>query len=281
MYVDLSIELGSKIPSGFYTKPHFIVGAFVGLSRSTWIESAMEYNFIFKKRKNMKKIILVLLMCGFSQIMANGANTSYSKLNEPNPSNKNKEKSGVFIGFELGSGEMAQRQIGGGGGSRATRDIFGISKYTQSMSVYGGSVGYKYFINSWFGIRGYINISYSYLSQKVSNFSFKILISNIVYTESIDLLFNFYNGESASFGAFLGMGLGGSTWIESTTESYSGFYMDAKLGFRANFAKSHSIEFGAKIPFLDAKTTINTSNGNLEVKSKQNFQILVGYNFTF
>ncbi|WP_258443782.1 outer membrane protein [Helicobacter sp. 16-1353] len=60
-------------------------------------------------------------------------------------------------------------------------------------------------------------------------------------------------------------------------ENANGFYADLKLGLRANVAKNHEVEFIIKIPFADAKKTIN----GVEAKLKQNYSIALGCNFTF
>lgn len=56
----------------------------------------------------------------------------------------------------------------------------------------------------------------------------------------------------------------------------SGFYSDFKVGLRSTVG-NHGMDFIAKIPFVEAKNTIQ----GVDAKVKQNYQILLGYNFSF
>lgn len=202
-----------------------------------------------------------------------------------------REMDGIFIGFETGGGENQLKMS----------DISFNQKHSYTSAIYGGKIGYKYFFNDWLGIRGYANVDYSGsqivqdYSNTIGNGRSDVKYGFITYAVNADVLLNFYNTESYSIGAFLGIGLGGqSTTYEQivittivTTgsratasryikENISGFYSDFKVGLRAT-AGNHGMDFIAKIPFVETKKTIQ----GIDAKVKQNYQILLGYNFSF
>lgn len=188
------------------------------------------------------------------------------------------EQNGTFVGLEIGNGQ-AQLKTDGGNLSGG----FWNAKMNASSMVYGGKIGYKYFLNSSFGVRGYGSINFAEAKTKIdnNNISMDNKISSIIYALNADALFNFYNKEVSSIGAFLGIGIGGSSVSvdldETGSDDLSGFYMDLKLGLRGNFDRNHEVEFIAKIPFIDAKKNYN----GVDVKVRQNYIIALGYNFAF
>ncbi|RAX55231.1 hypothetical protein CCY99_00595 [Helicobacter sp. 16-1353] len=184
------------------------------------------------------------------------------------------EESGAFIGLEAGYAGY-EFKVEQGENSL---------KKTDGGVAFGVNAGYKYFVNSWFGVRGYAN--FSYLTGKISAADFNnATVNNMVYAVNADALFNFYNNESVSFGAFVGLGVGGTTWETKEgglKDTNSGLYADAKVGLRTNIAKHHGIELVAKIPFVGVKKNFDDgSGGSYKVTTKQNYQVVVGYNYTF
>ncbi|RAX55226.1 hypothetical protein CCY99_00570 [Helicobacter sp. 16-1353] len=252
----------------------------------------------------MKKIILGLLVGGFSHIMANEmiiaesdiytirpANNTNRSVIEPSskikPSRQSRgikalqvnkdEKSGIFIGFEMGMDEMQMRD-----------SLLSVIRYKFTGGAVGGKVGYKFFLQPNVGIRAYGSLNYSMHETEAGGGG--INITALVFAANADVLYNFYNGEYGIFGAFAGLGLGGSSWdikfrgyvnsydtMETTTFKPSGLYMDAKIGLRANISH-HGVEFIVKVPFIEAKESFGGLAGIL---TKQNYQISLGYNFTF
>lgn len=192
------------------------------------------------------------------------------------------EQNGTFVGLEIGNGQGQLKT----NGTDLVGDFWNAKMNASSM-VYGGKIGYKYFLNSSFGVRGYGSINFAEAKTKISgnvgssNTNGNIKISSIIYALNADALFNFYNKEVSSIGAFLGIGIGGSSVSvdldETGSDDLSGFYMDLKLGLRGNFDRNHEVEFIAKIPFIDAKKNYN----GVDVKVRQNYIIALGYNFAF
>ena len=156
------------------------------------------------------------------------------------------ENNGVFLGFEAGAGEQ-----------KLTTDGNGIA-YTIKGSAIDGQSG---------------------------------VFSGITYTVNLDVLLNFYNSENVALGVFAGLGIGGQTAEDDNflyndkVRTITNFYSDVKLGLRVNATKNHEIEFIAKIPLNNATKTFNETIGtqkiDIKAKYRQNYKVLLGYNFAF
>lgn len=197
------------------------------------------------------------------------------------------EANGVFIGFETGAGETQINMKG--------TDLRGVEwddKTSGVIGVYGGKIGYKHFFNDYFGLRGYASLDYAILNLKYKNAiaNTNAHFSTFTYAANIDALVNFYETQGYSLGAFAGVGLGGQNYSSSPNfsalissgnitneENLSGFYADAKVGLRVVAGQHHGMDFIVKIPFTNATKTIN----GVDIIAKQNYQILLGYNFSF
>lgn len=112
------------------------------------------------------------------------------------------EKSGEFVGFELGSGS-----------ARIWVDAMD-AKYSGSaraaLAYYGLNVGYKHFFAEPFGVRAYANLgfanSFYNISQGTgSNFN-RIAIFNVGV--NADALLTVYRVQNVDLGAFVGLGAG-------------------------------------------------------------------------
>lgn len=206
------------------------------------------------------------------------------------------ENNGVFVGLEIGASEQQMKlktppnvyaitHFGTIGGTNLNSNDEGTGQYTAA--VFGAKVGYKHFFLEWIGIRGYAGIDYtqSRIHSKGRTSSWTGVLSNLTYSANVDALLNFYNSENVAFGAFVGLGIGGqTTWDmdfimdDNKYRSFTDLYSDVKVGLRVNVARNHGMEFIAKIPLNSAKETFEYG---VEASYKQNYQVLLGYNFTF
>ena len=218
----------------------------------------------------MRNLCMVCVLCAFLGVAVNA-----------------QEGNGVFVGFEAGAGEQ----------KLALSGTTNMNITTQATAIlFGGKIGYKHFFLDWVGIRGYLGVDYAELRGKIENsarngagaLSGTGAFSGITYSANVDALFNFYNSENVAVGAFVGFGLGGQTAKDddliagdNKTRDMMDFYSDVKLGLRVNAAKNHGMEFIVKIPLNNATKTFNEGGVNVKAKYKQNYKILLGYNFTF
>lgn len=190
-----------------------------------------------------------------------------------------KEANGVFVGLELGFSEN-QLELK----AKVSRYEGYNTKSALTALAVGGKVGYKHFFLDWVGVRGYVSVGGALTSSKnTSNgTSSTTTFSDVIYAVNADALFNFYSSDSLNAGAFVGIGLGGQNFstnaVRANTDEISDFYGDVKIGLRVNTATNHEVEFIAKIPYYKATKTFDSV---VEAKAKQNYQILLGYNYAF
>ena len=218
-------------------------------------------NLILKGAKDEKSLCSVL--CAFLGVAVNA-----------------QEGNGVFVGFEAGAGEQ-----------KLTLSAANTDNTSQATAIlFGGKIGYKHFFLDWVGIRGYFGVDYAEIRGNIGNSTSNStgVFSGITYSANVDALFNFYNNENVAVGAFVGLGLGGQTAKDdnlvigdSKTRDMTDFYSDIKLGLRVNAAKNHGMEFIVKVPLNNATKTFSEGNVNVKAKYKQNYKVLLGYNFTF
>lgn len=122
-------------------------------------------------------------------------------------------------------------------------------------------VGYKHFLNDYIGFRYYVNVGAQH--YKDENFSGgKEKIGVVDYTLNADLLLNFYNSPSISFGIFGGFGVGGAYFDSARIDNYEKFYggtIDSTRFTEPEFAgvgkvaKNHfsaSLSIGTRIVFF-------------------------------
>lgn len=187
-----------------------------------------------------------------------------------------KESDGIFVGFEVGLGSATLKT----NGIDLANQVWD-NKSTATNAGYGGKIGYKHFFSDYLGVRGYFGINWFETMGKntTAGTTSKTTISILSYSLNADALFNFYSNESANYGAFVGLGLGGASSdyeASSLNESVSGFYMDAKLGLRAT-AGHNGFDFIVAIPFIDQSKTIN----GVKAKIKQDYRISLAYSYMF
>lgn len=211
----------------------------------------------------MGNLFRICVLCLFLGVLANA-----------------QENNGVFLGFEAGAGEQ-----------KLTTDGNGIA-YTikGSAIVFGGKLGYKHLFIDIIGIRAYVGADYGETRVRFADGQSGVF-SGITYTVNLDVLLNFYNSENVALGVFAGLGIGGQTAEDDNflyndkVRTITNFYSDVKLGLRVNATKNHEIEFIAKIPLNNATKTFNETIGtqkiDIKAKYRQNYKVLLGYNFAF
>ena len=164
------------------------------------------------------------------------------------------ERSGSFIGIELGAGEVK---------AIANTHLMSGEQKTKGFK-YGILWGYNKFFVKYFGIRTYLNANVTQPKDK----DYDEYLYRLNYGLNLDLLANFVATNYFDLGAFVGLGVGGQTWLFTgqskemfdTLESagvevsYTGFDVGLNVGLRSNIARHLGIEVACRIPFV--KTTI-------------------------
>lgn len=205
--------------------------------------------------------------------------------------------------------------IGGGGANMSAKASGEMNMGSDSGSVNqtikyyeGGGVdfelvsGYNQFFTQYIiGLRYYANFSLSYMIMNVSGIfkDYLIALGNeemyneikimnailINYGANVDFVGNFYTSANVDLGGFVGIGIGGDSWIikakldTQLSPPTSAFNVWLNAGLRANIATHHGIELVARVPFL--KATIFSTAMNLGyANSKMKMFITNPYNVT-
>lgn len=203
------------------------------------------------------------------------------------------EKDGVFVGFELGANNVKFKQtLDYSMGQKVSGDIK-ADNLMPSIAIKGG---YKLFFNAErsFGARFYgqvgvghgrlENVKYSNSLQSVVQAAYQgnpnatnsvftgtndtYYTTFIDYFVGADLLYNFAKQKNATYGLYLGVGVGGVTWAANGKEyevsngerSYTNFAANANFGLRLLIEESHEIDFGVRTYFPRSRL-FKASNG--------------------
>lgn len=188
------------------------------------------------------------------------------------------EQDGIFAGFGLGFG----------GGGAQILSALAKAETSQNFTNYDFNVGYKYFLNQWFGLRGYLSFGHSNAINKVNgdfqnipNQDFNVNL--IDYYANFDLLFNLYSTELFYAGLFTGMGIGGADLyyrdVALGDQDSRAFQLNIKAGARLNM-RDHSVEFIAKFPFFGPSITL-MDMGHIKMDFKQHYTLSMAYIYNF
>lgn len=161
------------------------------------------------------------------------------------------DRSGLFVGVELGYGEI-----------KASSDThLGAASEEYGGLKYGLLLGYNKFFIKYFGIRFYGNANVTQVKDKTSS----DWLYRLNYGVNLDAIANFLATDYADLGAFVGLGVGGQTYfftgqtketldaLESTGAgivSYTNIDVGLNVGLRTNIAKHLGIEVAARVPFI-------------------------------
>ena len=187
----------------------------------------------------------------------NPADSKLDDFSTTNQSSQDKDydydRSGSFIGVELGYGELL-----------STADtVYGVLKEKDDGFKYGVLLGYNKFFIKYFGIRFYGNFNVIQFNDKTSG----DWLYRLNYGANLDMVANFLATDYADLGAFVGVGLGGQTYIftgetkqyldyaeaNGLEVSYTSFDVGLNVGLRTNIAKHLGIEVAARVPFIKHK----------------------------
>ena len=219
----------------------------------------------------------------------------------------NAEKSGAFVGLEAGV------------------SIFNLASQTSDLKdskfgiggSYGVIAGYKQFFTPYLGLRYYANLNYAHGSATTptidagGNNIFTATSSVNAYHQNyllnygvnVDFLANFVSKEIESFGSFdfggfVGVGLGGNTYLSDLTlvsQSFDGsdskslspqettkFNVALNVGLRANMAENHGVELVARVPFIKAKMIDDTNFDGVPLTiTRTYYTVSLRYTYSF
>ncbi|WP_104726331.1 outer membrane protein [Helicobacter felis] len=188
---------------------------------------------------------------------------------------------------------------------------------TFSGNLFGADiqVGYKQFFGGGkiFGLRYYGFFSGqggsgSYTNQPLyTTVTVNQAAANLFYGVGADFLYNFYENSDRTYGAFVGVMVGGSSWLmgeakydgqcaitdnngncqtlnEASKQAVAGYnnvdgakatfsptYVQFlfNIGFRMNFSKHQGFEFGVRIPTIDDPYYKTTATKNIQGLAKK------------
>lgn len=198
------------------------------------------------------------------------------------------EVSGGFVGFGVGVGqnyanfEKTEQYPNYNNGEPM---VFNADEMSGAGIGYSFTLGYKQFFTPYFGLRYYANLNLLHANLNPKSTLSADIAGGIIaeakkssvmllnYGANIDFMANVLASENTDLGGFVGVGLGGDSWmgkgIEHQLELYKIIYpndaQDLKLnsktnfnvwinvGLRTNFAKYHGIELVARAPLLKNK----------------------------
>lgn len=212
------------------------------------------------------------------------------------------EESGVFLGANFGYAGFKQETIG-------SFDINGTPIATSTTTIKADSfsagvfVGYKYFFNPYVGMRIYAGYDVFTPEFEFEGEREEAVLLN--FGANLDFLVNFISTQKADFGFFVGAGVGGNWWISKDITQLKRDIRDNGLGFkvrdlsldvavnaglRVNFARRHSIEIGARVPFLptillnesiENGVAGNTAKITMKIQNRQIYGVVTRYAFMF
>lgn len=181
------------------------------------------------------------------------------------------EKSGFFAGAHVGVSLLGVSTYINGNKQNA---------FSQNRPTFnaGLQVGYQQFFMPMLGIRGYLSYDAS-INTRFSKLDRRVGFHNIAL--NADLLVNFLNTDSYSFGVFAGFGLAYGIAAMSGDApigfKYNGFNIPINVGLAASFG-NNKVELGAKIQTLAAKYSDSTVNGQIAFNPHT---IYLGYSYIF
>lgn len=158
------------------------------------------------------------------------------------------DRSGSFVGVELGYGELL---------SSTSAAAY---KEKDAGFKYGLLLGYNKFFIKYFGIRFYGNANVTQVKDKTSS----DWLYRLNYGVNLDAIANFLATDYADLGAFVGLGVGGQTYFFTGQNkealdafesmggkvSYTSVDVGLNVGLRTNIAKHFGIELAARVPFI-------------------------------
>lgn len=182
-------------------------------------------------------------------------------------------KDGIFLGFELGLGEVKTTESF----NSATNNV------TASLPLYGFRLGYVKYFGDLFGIYTYANFKDLFQSTKSDREEISIHIMS--FAANIDFLLNFYNDKFLFMGGFAGIGIGSAnikSRINGFSDNLDNLYTDFKLGLKTIY-EHNSISLIASFPVIPIKRSIFVGQGlpSYDSKLRTNYTISLAYDYKF
>lgn len=183
------------------------------------------------------------------------------------------DKDGVFLGFELGLGEV-----------KTTESFNGATSNTKlNLPLYGFRIGYTRYFSDFFGISTYANFRDLFQSTKSDREEISIHI--MLFAANIDFLLNFYNDKFLFMGGFAGIGIGSAnikSRINGFSDNLDNLYTDFKLGLKTIY-EHNSISLIASFPVIPIKRSIFVGQGlpSYDSKLRTNYTISLAYDYKF
>lgn len=225
------------------------------------------------------------------------------------------ESDGTFLGVELGANKVRFEQ-------KIYSVMNGDIKADGMLPSIGIKGGYKWFVNEdrdiGFRVYGAVDAGYGELGNVKFGGGYKALemqgmdgsvfpgTKNGYYTTFIDyylgadLLLNIGQRQDATYGIFMGAGVGGVTWIangkryevSNGDRTYFDLQASANAGLRVSFDSGHSFELGGRFYFPKSKL-FEANNGtaslpvegvpvsHTQTKHHRPYSIILSYIYNF
>lgn len=164
---------------------------------------------------------------------------------------------------------------------------YGVLKEKDGGFKYGLLLGFNDFFVKYFGIRYYVDVNVTQVSDKRSS----DMVFRLNYGANLDAIANFIATDYADFGAFVGLGVGGQTYFFTgqnkeafdTFESmgvkvsYTSVDVGLNVGLRTNIAEHFGIELVARVPFI--KHNMFEAEGAYVLQETYSISARLLYNF--
>ncbi|PAF46972.1 hypothetical protein BKH46_05915 [Helicobacter sp. 12S02634-8] len=229
------------------------------------------------------------------------------------------EESGVFAGVSYQGGQVHLRENYGGFASMRGTHIPNSDfdeNYNKNPMINGAGLklGYKQFFgeSKHFGLRYYAFLDYGYANfgaiipkkGKDGTTAYDDYYTHMLsYGVGVDALLNLIEKDNASFGVFVGVGVGADTWIASGKDFQKQFFPNGKVsmvnfqttidaGLRTNIYQHHGFEIGVKVPLLQ-DNIFSDKDDNVQpepvammtmhnqTRIKRDYSVYVSYLYTF
>lgn len=225
-------------------------------------------------------------------IAAMACTSSFMVADEGNSSGNG---SGFFVGINTGYTVSFDKTI--------TTETVGQSTIENSTTApdyinVGVQLGYNYMFTGFFGLRGYVDYNYGFrhshlkTTEQNKTTDSSDLISSHTISGNVDVLLNFLNSDTFSFGVYAGVGFGYMTMSSTSktsengaitntiTPEGNGFILPINVGLMLTANGHHRFELGFKIPTLCVKYIPANNQQNTE-HTAHNLITTIGYTYIF
>lgn len=144
-------------------------------------------------------------------------------------------------------------------------------------------LGTENFFSKYFGLRWGLGVSYASTQKDVeeNGKSRKFNLNTIASDLSFDLMLNFYNNGSSSFGIFGGVGAEYQYFIEASNPRWHALGFEGRVGLSTLLGGHHRVELFAKIPFAEMSAKYSTGDSHLLAYNVSKAVFGASYKFVF